>query len=93
MNFTELTILTSFTVDLLMFANKYCIKSLVKVIANYLANNINMENVYPVIRAAYFMDNDDLLKEASKFIGKNQGQFQDNEEWQQLQIVFKSESE
>ena len=68
-----------------MFANKYCIKSLVKVIANYLGNNINMENVYPVIRAAYLMDNDDLLMEASKFIGKNQGQFQDNEEWQQLQ--------
>ena len=71
-------------VNLLMFANKYCIMSLVRVIANHLGNNINMENVYPVIQAAYLMDNDDLLKEASKFIGKNQGQFQNNEEWQQL---------
>jgi len=73
------------TVDLLMFANKYCISSLVKVIANHLGSNIDMKNVYPIVKAAYLIENDDLLKKASEFIAKNHGQFQNNEEWQQLQ--------
>ena len=30
-------------------------------------------------------DNDDLLEKASEFIAKNHGQFQNNEEWQQMQ--------
>ena len=73
------------TVDLLMFANKYCIPSLVKVIANHLGSNIDMKNVYPIVKAAYLIENEDLLKKASEFIAKNHGQFQNNEEWQQLQ--------
>ena len=68
-----------------MFANKYCISSLVKVIANHLGSNIDMKNVYPIVKAAYLIENDDLLKKASEFIAKNHGQFQNNEEWQQLQ--------
>ena len=73
------------TTDLLLFANKYCILSLVKVVANHLGNNLTMDNIYPVIKAAYLMVNDELLKDASKFIRNNPGQFEDNEDWQQLE--------
>ena len=44
-----------------------------------------MDNIYPVIKAAYLMDNDELLKDASKFIRNNPGEFEDNEDWQQLE--------
>ena len=44
-----------------------------------------MKNVYPIVKAAYLIENDDLLKKASEFIAKNNGQFQNNEEWQQMQ--------
>ena len=73
------------TVDLLMFANKYCIISLIKMITNHLSKNLTLENIYPIIKGAYLMDNDELLMEASKFIIKNPGKFQDNEDWQQLE--------
>ena len=35
-------------------------------------NNVDMDNFYPVVQAAYLTENDDLLKKASEFIGKNQ---------------------
>ena len=73
------------SVDLLMFANKYCILSLIKMITNHLSNNLTMENIYPIIKGAYLMDNDELLIEASKFIQNNRGKFQDNEDWQQFE--------
>ena len=44
-----------------------------------------MENIYPIIKGAYLMDNDDLLIEASKFIQNNRGKFQDNEDWRQFE--------
>ena len=73
------------TVDLLMFANKYCILPLIKMITNYLSRNLAMENIYAIIKGAYLMDNDGLLNEASKSIKNNLGKFQDNEDWQQLE--------
>ena len=72
------------TVNLLMFANKYCILPLVKIVANHLGNNLTKENIYPVIKAAYLMDNDELLENASKFIANNPKQLQNSEEWQEL---------
>ena len=44
-----------------------------------------MENINPIIKGAYLMDNDELLKEASRCIINNLGKFQDNEDWQQLE--------
>ena len=73
------------TVDLLMFANKYCIISLIKMITNHLRKNLTIENICPIIKGAYLMDNDELLMEASRFINNNPGKFQDNEDWQQLE--------
>ena len=40
------------TIDLLMFANKYCILPLVKFVANHLGNNLNMENII-IISTSY----------------------------------------
>ena len=75
---------TDLTVDLLMFSNKYCISLLIQMITNHLSRNLTMENINPIIKGAYLMDNDELLKEASRFIINNLGKFQDNEDWQQL---------
>ena len=72
------------TVQLLMFANKYWVLSLVKVLVNHLSSNFTMENIFPVIKGAYLMDNDELLKNASKFVKDNSGEFQDNADWQEL---------
>ena len=73
------------TVELLMFANKYCVLTLVKFLTNHLSESLTMHNIYPVIIGAYLTDNDELLKKALKFIQNNNGQFQDNEDWKEFQ--------
>ena len=69
-------------VQLLMFANKYEIDSLVQLCSDHLKTSLTMENVYGVIEAAYLIDDDDLLKKATKFVTKNRGTFKSNDsEW------------
>ena len=69
------------TVDLLLFANKYCILALVKVVTNHLCQNLTFENIFSVIQAAYLIDNEDLLKASAKFINGNSGHFKTDEKW------------
>ena len=69
------------TVDLLLFANKYCILALVKVVTNHLCQNLTFENIFSVIQAAYLIDSEDLLKASAKFINGNSGHFKTDEKW------------
>ena len=64
-----------------MFANKYCILALVKVVTNHLCKNLTFENIFSVIQAAYLIDNEDLLKASAKFINGNPGHFKTDEKW------------
>ena len=75
------------TVDLLMFANKYCILALVKVVINHLSSNLTHENIYAVIEGAYLIENDELLQAAALFVKRSTEKFKNNERW----IKFKSQ--
>ena len=72
------------TVDLLKFANKYCISPLVKVVANHLYNNLSFENIYDVIEVAYLIDNDNLLEASADFIHGHSKNFQSDEKWKEF---------
>ena len=72
------------TVDLLKFANKYCISPLIKVVAHHLGNNLSFENIFQVIEAAYLIDNDDLLQASARFINGNSGHFKTNDKWKRF---------
>lgn len=72
------------TVDLLKFANKYCISPLIKVVAHHLCNNLSFENIYDVIQAAYLIDNEELLLSSAKFINGNSGHFKHNDHWKRF---------
>ena len=44
-----------------------------------------IENVYDVIKAAYLINDEELLKKATKFIGKNHGTFKfENPQWDEF---------
>ena len=75
------------TVDLLMFANKYCILSLVKVVTTHLSANLTYENIFAVIEGAYLIENDELLQAAALFVKKSTEKFRNNDRW----IKFKSQ--
>ena len=72
------------TVDLLKFANKYCISPLVKVVANHLCNNLSFENIYDVIEVAYLIDYDNLLEASADFIHGHSKNFQSDEKWKEF---------
>ena len=72
------------TVDLLKFANKYCISPLIKVVAHHLCNNLSFENIFQVIEAAYLIYNDDLLQASARFINGNSGHFKTNDKWKRF---------
>ena len=72
------------TVDLLKFANKYCISPLIKVVAHHLCNNLSFENIFDVIEVAYLIDNEELLQSSAKFINGNSGHFKNNDHWKRF---------
>ena len=74
------------TIELMMFGNKYFIKSLVKVVGDYLKENLKMDNIFEVIQAAYHVNNESLLETSAKFLTRNSG-FKSDEKW----IKFKKE--
>ena len=75
-----------FSVKLMMFAHKYNIKPLFNICRNNLMDSISMDNIYDTIKAAYFIDDDDLMLSASRFVTNNKGQFaHDNDEWSEFQ--------
>ena len=72
------------TVDLLKFANKYCIFPLIKVVAHHLCNTLSFENIFDVIEAAYLIDNEELLQYSAEFINGNSGHFKNNDRWKRF---------
>ena len=59
---------------------------LFKTCKEQVTRSISKDNVYEVIKAAYFTDDDDLMNCASEFVTKNRGQFhKDNDQWKEFQ--------
>ena len=75
------------SVDLVMFANKYGIYSLTKIIVGHLLETLNMDNIYEIMEAAYLIENEKLLKACASFVKANlfKGLFKDKEKWNEFQ--------
>ena len=74
------------TPELLMFAQKYLMKPLVTKIKLKLMDSINNENIFGVIKAAYLIDDQEMFKEASKYLWKNMEQLKGTPEWNAFKI-------
>ena len=59
------------TPELLMFAQKYLMKKLVAKIKVRLLDSLTNENIFDVTKAAYLIDDQEIFKEASKYLWKN----------------------
>ena len=74
------------TCNLLIAADKYNQRRLVNICVKHLKKGINADNVMEITTTAYLINNDDLLKEASKFIFHNRGTIQKTELWDQIKV-------
>ena len=71
--------------DLLLFANKYNIKPVAEYCKKFIANQIDKDNIFHVIKVAYHIDADDLLQKAVEFLANNRQTLQNNPEWETFQ--------
>ena len=72
---------TDLTPELLMFAQKYLIKPLVAKIKNKLMDSMTNENIFDVIKVAYLIDDEDMFKEACKYLKEKKDDLKDSVEW------------
>ena len=70
-----------FSIDLLMFANKYLIEPLVAKCKDQIIGTLNNEDVFDVIKAAYLINDEEMLMAASKHLKKNLNELKNSEEW------------
>ena len=73
------------TPDLLLFAQKYLIMPLVEKCKKHLINSMTCDNIFEIIKVAYLIDDDDMLKTASKFFSRNIDQLKSTEELKDFQ--------
>ena len=66
--------------DLLLFAQKYLIIPLVEKCKKHLINSLTCENIFEIIKVAYLIDDDEMLKTASDFFSKNKNELKNTEE-------------
>ena len=67
--------------ELLMFAQKYLMKPLVAICKKQLFATITHENVFDIIKMAYFIDDEDVFKKASEYLKSNSKEMKDTEDW------------
>eukprot|EP00093_Oithona_nana_P014577 14577.XXX_910259_910522_1 [CDS] Oithona nana genome sequencing. len=67
--------------NLLIAADKYDLKRLVNICLKHLGSIIDVKNVMEITFTAYLIDNEQLLKKASKFISNNIGAIKKPEQW------------
>ena len=64
-----------------MFANKYLIEPLVAKCKDQIIGTLNNEDVFDVIKAAYLINDEEMLMAASKHLKKNLNELKNSEEW------------
>ena len=69
------------TTDLLMFANKYFMKPLMEKCRNNLVQILNNDNLGEIIKVAYHIDDEKLLKVCAKYLLENKKELNSIEEW------------
>ena len=67
--------------ELLMFAQKYLMKPLIAKCRERLFANITHGNVFEIIKTAYFIDDEDIFKEASEYLKANSEELKDTDDW------------
>ena len=67
--------------ELLMFAQKYFMKPLVAICKKQLFATITHENVFEIIKMAYFIDDEDVFKKASEYLKANSNELKDTDDW------------
>lgn len=73
------------TSDLLLFAQKYFIMPLVSKCKKNLTDNMTCENIFEIIKVAYLIDDDNMLKMVSEFFSRNKDQLKNTEELKDFQ--------
>ena len=72
-------------VDLMLFADRYNIKSLVKICSEELGEiKLEKENLLKIVDAAYKINDDELLKKAMTFVKSNMKKFENDAEWKEF---------
>ena len=74
------------TPELLMFAQKYLMKTLVTKIKVKLIDSLNNDNIFDVLKAAYLIDDQDMFKEASAYLLKHIKQLKGTPGWNTFKI-------
>ena len=69
------------TTDLLMFANKYFMKPLMEKCRDNLVQILNNDNLGEIIKVAYHIDDEKLLKVCAKYLLENKKELNSTEEW------------
>ena len=71
-------------VDLMLFADRYNIKPIVKICSEELYKSIKGENLLKIVDAAYKINDDELLKKAMAFVKSNMKKFENDVEWKKF---------
>ena len=72
------------TVELLMFANKYFMKPLETKCKNYFVSILNKNNLLDFIKAAYDIDDEEMLKVGANYFSKYKNELKENEEFKKF---------
>ena len=71
-------------VDLILFADRYNIKPIVKICSEVLSQSLEKENVLKIVDAAYKINDDELLKKAMKYVKQNMKKFEKDSDWKEF---------
>ena len=72
------------TVELLMFANKYFMKPLETKCKNYFVSILNKNNLLDFIKAAYDIDDEEMLKVGANYFSKYKNELKESEEFKKF---------
>ena len=72
------------TPQLMLFAKRYLIEPLIKICRYKLLKNLTKENFVDVIQAAYWNEDEELLKCGVEFVVQNLGTFENNPEYERF---------
>ena len=70
--------------ELLMFAQKYLMKPLVAKIKYKIMDSLTNNNIFDIIKVAYLIDDEDMFKEACKYLSKNKDELKNSAEFQEF---------
>ena len=73
------------SVELMMFSHKYNIAPLYSICKEHLLKNINISNIYDLIKASYLLDEDDFIEPLSLYVLRNKRRFKNTHSWKEFQ--------